>query len=488
MNSARTKFYKPALLALAAVFFLIVAQMQSSLNRERQKLGFTRGALLDNAPPVLQFTTVALGGFRGLIANALWIRASELQEEEKFFEMVQLADWITKLEPHYVQVWLVQSWNMAYNISVKFKEPQDRWRWVQRGIELLRDDGLRYNPDETLIYRELSWFFQHKMGQNLDDAHNFYKQAWADQMQKLFGGRPNYAELLNPKTAAATERAKNLREKYKMDPQVMQEVDKLYGPLEWRLPDAHAIYWAELGRRKAKSKDQETLRRSIYQTMQQAFIRGGLTENKMETNTFILGPNLEMVANCNKAYETMMAEDASMRDHIKTGHRNFLLQAVYLLYVDSRKVEAVKWFKYLKEKYPDYFKQKYPGVGLGLTLDDYAIQQVTEEVGDTDVNKSTAVIKGYLRSSFIRYALDEDDQAVNFEQMAQRIWARFQSKISGAEGRIGLRPMSELKKIVRDEVFDPERGLPPEFAARLRTKLNLPAPTNAPSASVHSPK
>ena len=113
---------------------------------------------------MLAFTTVALGGFRGLISNILWIRASDLQDEDKYFEMAQLADWITKLEPHFVQVWLVESWNMAYNISVKFKDFPDRWRWVRHGIELLRDDGLRYNPNETLIYRELAWFFQHKMG------------------------------------------------------------------------------------------------------------------------------------------------------------------------------------------------------------------------------------------------------------------------------------------------------------------------------------
>ena len=80
---------------------------------------------------MLAFTTVALGGFRGLISNALWIRANDLQDEDKFFEMAQLADWITKLEPHFVQVWLVQAWNMAYNISVKFKDYPDRWRWVR---------------------------------------------------------------------------------------------------------------------------------------------------------------------------------------------------------------------------------------------------------------------------------------------------------------------------------------------------------------------
>ena len=75
--------------------------------------------------------------------------------DDKFFEAAQLADWITDLEPHFAQVWVFQAWNMAYNISVKFKENapgdySDRWRWVQRGIDLLRDEGLRYNPDARL--------------------------------------------------------------------------------------------------------------------------------------------------------------------------------------------------------------------------------------------------------------------------------------------------------------------------------------------------
>src|SRR5215510_4034471 len=149
MNS---RLRKILLLSLAAVMLLASASVQKSLNRDRDRLGLTRVQPLENAPPMLAFTTVALGGFRGLISNVLWIRATDLQDEDKFFEMAQLADWITKLEPHFVQVWLVQAWNMAYNISVKFKEFPDRWRWVKRGLELLRDEGLHYNPNEVLIY------------------------------------------------------------------------------------------------------------------------------------------------------------------------------------------------------------------------------------------------------------------------------------------------------------------------------------------------
>src|SRR6266487_4322728 len=224
------RFYKLSLLGLALLLLAAVSQIQKALNRQRAdpSLGLTRVTPLENAPPMLAFTTVALGSFRGLIANALWIRANDLQQEDKFFEQVQLSSWITKLEPHFTQVWLVQGWNMAYNISVKFRDPYDRWRWVQRGIELLRDDGLRYNPKEALIYRELAWFYQHKIGQNLDDAHLIYKFELAREMQRVFGGgRPNFDELLNPQTDDARARVKLLREKYKMDPATIKQADDL---------------------------------------------------------------------------------------------------------------------------------------------------------------------------------------------------------------------------------------------------------------------
>ena len=200
-----------AFLGGICVFLVSVFFSQRYLNQQREVLGLTRVTPLENAPPVLAFTTKALGGFRGLIANALWIRASELQENGKYFEMVQLADWITKLEPKLTAVWVHLAWNMAYNISVKFNDPHDRWLWVKRGTELLRDEALKYNPHEPNLYRELAWFYQHKMGHFLDDAHQLYKYEWAQEMTALLGkGAPNFDRLIDPQTPEEVE----LEQKY----------------------------------------------------------------------------------------------------------------------------------------------------------------------------------------------------------------------------------------------------------------------------------
>jgi hypothetical protein len=486
---------KTLLLALAALLLVSVAPLQRALNRDRKELGITRIEPLENAPPVLAFTTVALGGFRGLISNALWIRANDLQEDDKFFEMAQLADWITKLEPHFVQVWLVQAWNMAYNISVKFKDWPDRWRWVSRGIELLRDQGLKYNPNETLIYRELAWFFQHKMGQNLDDASVYYKQQWANEMAVVFAKqKPNLDELINPQTADQTNRARLLTEKYKMDPRDMKEVDQEYGPLEWRLPEAHAIYWAAEGLKaarrnpsKIKTDDLITLRRVIYQSMQLSFQRGRLIANPF-LKVFDFGPNLEIIPKVSAAYEQAAEEDPPNHDHILTAHRNFVKDAVYFLYEHNRLQEAAKWYKYLGEKYPNKpLLDKPDSFPRNLSLDDYAISRITEDVNDLGKDRAQAAVEGLIQSSYINMAVSEDDRAAGFMLLARKVYDSFTSRIPKERIEVlGLPAFEELTRKMRDRLLDPANGLPFEARAVLRTKLRLPAEPPPSTAGTNS--
>jgi hypothetical protein len=458
------KYYKPMLLGLALVLLAGVFLVQRSMSEDRVRLGLVREIDQAGMPPVLAFTTVALGGFRGLIANALWMRATDLQDQDKYFEMVQLSDWITKLEPRFVQVWTVQAWNMAYNISVKFTDPADRWRWVERGIQLLRDEGLRYNPDETLIYRELSWFFRHKMGQNLDDAHLYYKAVWFAEMNQLLGARPNYNELLSPQSEEARERARILREKYKLDPAFMREVDELYGPLEWRLPEAHAIYWAETGRRRGKKEDQDRLLREIYQTMQMTFRRGAVYENL--DGTFAVVPNLDNIEQVNRSYEQSLDEVGDpTRPH--AGHKNFLRDAVYFLYMYNRHAEARKWFRYLREKFPDEIPK-------GQTLDEFAIARINETVKESNVEKTTALIIGQLRNFFIELVKGNMEQALLHQRMAEVLWNRHEANVKTQQGRIGLatqhRSLRNLQQLVLQDMLDPERGLRPDHALILRSR------------------
>jgi hypothetical protein len=481
---------KTLLLLLAAAFLFGAGRVQNSLNRDRETLGLTRAAVLENAPPMLAFTTVALGGFRGLISNFLWIRANDLQMDDKFFEAAQLADWITKLEPTYAAVWVFQGWNMAYNISVKFKDFPDRWRWVEHGIELLRDDGLRYNPNSVDIYRELAWFYQHKMGANIDDANLYYKSEWAAEMKNFFGpGGTNFDLLLDPPDAAARTNAVLFRQKYRIDPAFAQSVDREYGPLDWRLPEAHAIYWGALGLKaakenpdKVKADDLIKLRRIIYQSMLQAFHHGRIILDPV-ADSYTLGPNLDLIPQVNAAYEQMIQEDPQMRDNISNAQRNFLRDAIYFLYVNNRTAEAAKWFKYLGEKYPDkaIIENDPSSLPKNLTLDEYAVAVVQIDIGETSQERLTSAVQGLLTRAYYELAGGNDDRYETLRRLAVGVYERYTAKITkyGAK-RVPLPPFDLLNKTVLQQLLDPQRGLPYAARAVLRTQLGLPAESAAP--------
>ncbi len=479
---------RKAILALVLVVSLVAGSwMQSRLNRDRESLGLTRTTIISNAPPVLAFTTVALGGFRGIIANMLWIRTTELQEDGKYFEAVQLADWISKLQPHFTQVWINQAWNMAYNISVKFPNPEDRWLWVQRGIELLRDQGLQYNPNQALMYRELAWFFQHKMGANLDDAHWLYKTEWAKTMESLIpGGRPNYDDLLHPKTLEASNRVAVLTERYKMLPSMMKRVDETYGPLEWRLPETHAIYWAMVGIDNSPDQDKLPLRRTIYQPMLTSLQRGRIVTNRFAKRIEVVA-NLDMVPNASRSYEDAMKADPANADHIATGHRNFLKDAIYFLWANNRPAEARKWFEKFKQLYG---LGPQSGIAEGTTMEDFAISKVTEDINETSRDRVTAMLYGFIGQSYLNLAMDEEDQAIGLERMAARIHQNYRTRTTHPASvvRVEIPDLDVIKQNVLRDMLMPSTNANPEFQAVLRTKLKLPPgfalppATNAPAS------
>lgn len=496
MNERLKKFIR---LGLAVVLLIGATLTQRGLNHDREALGLTRVAPLENAPPVLAFTTVALGGFRGLIANALWIRATEMQENDKFFEMAQLADWITKLEPHFVQVWTVQAWNMSYNISVKFKDFDDRWRWVQRGIALLRDEGLKYNPNETLIYRELAWHFQHKMGANLDDANMVYKQEWLKEMSEVFGKKePNLDELLQPKDDDALRRLNLLTNKYKMDPVFMKQVDERYGPLEWRLPEASAIYWAALGLEKArlnptkiKADELIQLQRAIYQSMQLSFQRGKLISDPYN-RSFEFGPNLDIVEKVSAAYEQAMVDEPGMRNNIETAHRNLIGNAAYFLYANDRIPEALKWYRVLGEKYPNKaLLNNQPGsTPSKISLEEFALGRIVEDVSETSRDRVTAVLVGHARTGYRMLVLGDRKKFEGLRQLSRMLHDTYTKKIRGGANiqRIGLAPIEKIEEEVLRELLDTERSpWPFEMRAALRSALGMPVEKQlAPAAEAAS--
>lgn len=302
-------------LLLALVLLWVGSFHNQPIRAKRKELGYEANPVHGTSPTLFLLTT-ALGAFRGIILDVIWIRMQDLKQDGKFFEIVQLADLACKLDPRMAQAWAFNAWNMAYNVSVEIPELYERWRWVRAGIDLLKNEGIPYNPHSPLLYKELAWIYLHKVGGVLDDAHLYYKLELGEYMHEILGGPGTKEELesflkapksdeelrrdkdvdkfvktlrdagfnpldieqffgylRNPKgtsekvrkllTAAANKkvmarvttfmRAKRLRDECRLEAAKMIQLMDKYGPLDWRSPFANAIYWADRGLQEARA-------------------------------------------------------------------------------------------------------------------------------------------------------------------------------------------------------------------------------------------
>lgn len=202
---------------------LVAALVAAGIFGEWWLLGHRPG----KTPAAAEGLIAALGGFRSLAAEAIWFRADLLQEEGRYVELAQLASTLTFLEPHTPELWGYAAWNLAYNISVMMPTSEDRWRWVYAGLKLLRDDGLRLNPDDPDICRELAWLFQNKIAGRIDSSSPLYRIKWREIV------------------ADVAER--NAWHELAMNPKRMSDVARLFKVSDWTDPQASAIYWAYSG-------------------------------------------------------------------------------------------------------------------------------------------------------------------------------------------------------------------------------------------------
>ncbi len=282
---------KRFLIGCLAGVLLLAASGWCSLRLLHSRGGGARAdATTGGGTPVLQFVNVALGGFRGVIADLLWLRAESLQEEGRFVELVQLSEWIAALEPDNGEVWAYHGWNLSFNVCAMQTRIEDRWRWVEAGIRLLEFRGVRLNPKDARTRRELAWTLQFKLGTDVDRAAGYYRREWARGLGKYLGpaGVPPA-----PGSDAATELAKE----YGLDARKMAEIDARFGAFDWRVPGASAVYWALEGVERAAEKDLLACRRLVYQSLVQMVQNSGRIAGNPDAKNYMgeVTPNVGLL-------------------------------------------------------------------------------------------------------------------------------------------------------------------------------------------------
>lgn len=301
----------------------------------------------EDTTPLVALTTVAFGGFRGLVADALWVRANKMQENGQFFEMVQLAQWITQLEPRVPEVWAFQAWNLAYNISVLFPDFDDRWRWVQHGLDLLKEEGLTHNPTSSSLHWDIGWMYQHKIGMQFDLAHQLYKQRLSDHIETAL------PDGIIPAIGFPADAEEVLTAEFFMDPELMLELDREFGPLDWRIPETHSLYWSTRGLTFRASEFRiRSLRRMQMQSLS-VLMRGGRYLIDDATGEFLILPRLDLIPVVVEQYQDML-EGQPHNHYLQIGYRNFLQDACIMYAEYGRMSESLEMYTLLAEKEEEF--------------------------------------------------------------------------------------------------------------------------------------
>ena len=455
---------------IAAVVMLlcfVVSGVSSSAiaaSAGRHRLVYTDTAAEGDPPQVA--VGIAMGAFRGMFVNWLWIRANEEKMAGRYHEAIELADAITTLQPRFPRVWAFHAWNMAYNISVKTRTPEERWQWVMAGVRLLQKEGIKHNPNDLLLHKELAWIYLHKIQGVTDDANQFYKVRLATEWTTILGPPPapspemrsreqsmeRYVEWLTPIAEAPptlsgaieadplvevvrakvrrmlgredpeeilelytihtemhrlglddhTEldsmgqmnrafamltheegledawegyinhlRRRVVEDEFGMDLSRMIRYTEMYGPLDWRHPAAHALYWSRTGverafgrETEANEKDYDFLNtdRITVQSMQELFRSGEIYFDffeaaKGEFAYYFAIPSTNFI----DAYYELMEESRERagvygdRNKIFTmfsaGFQNFIEDAIMMFYRRGQIKQAELYQKRLRE-YP----------------------------------------------------------------------------------------------------------------------------------------
>ncbi len=548
---------------------------QLSASSGRNQLVYTDRA--EDAMSREEALGVAAGAFRGIVVNYLWIRANELKQAGKFYEAVDLAKTITRLQPRFPRVWAFHAWNLAYNISVQTQTQEERWQWVNAGIRLLRDEAIPKNPSDMLLHRELAWILLHKVQGVMDDANGHYKRQFAREWTIVLGAPPRrtpeqrspkvssqvmikwldriatapdtlaeiiaqeaataaaekiepyapellefvrsagydvsstkdrlrlleiielqrssiirsravqaegrisglderiVASLMDPKFNDAWNllsrhmRKRVLTDQYQMDVQRMKRYTEKYGPMDWRHPAAHAVYWSAKGvesaldrtnRNNVANQDFLNTDRITIQAVQELFRNGTIMYDLLSPTSLFALPNVDFIDPYGeiieelrlreiKQFKDKFGSDTSQRTWTmyRGGYENFLHDAISYLYrcgdIDAARANQIKLATWPGRVGNDVDAQRI----RELPLDEFVLWNLQDRI--TSPNVAIQEIAGALITAYTRGLLAGDTEAFrgNFEYARQfhKAFTDEQSRGTPA-GKDSERMMAQINK------------------------------------------
>lgn len=158
--------------AIILILLVVIYATSKSIDSDREKAGISPRRVVASG----RFMGPAILGFADLAADALWLVANEYFWNKEYLKLVPLFRTITWLDPHYVLVYKIGGWHLAYNVRHVIECTEEKAReLVKSGIKFL-EEGIENNPHKFDLYFELGWLYFEKE-KDYGPAAEYFRKA-----------------------------------------------------------------------------------------------------------------------------------------------------------------------------------------------------------------------------------------------------------------------------------------------------------------------
>lgn len=178
---------------LLAILFLVAPAwatlpLQQWISRERLRLKFGGEHVTRQMRDVIgQGMMIGLlAGFRGVVADFLWIQSHSDWEKKQWFQQYNKMQMVTLLQPQSVLFWDAGAWHMAWNIGYAERTDTNNATlaqgikrelvWHERARQFLLR-GLENLPNRYELYFKLGWLYDQKFKNPCLAAEQYAKAA-----------------------------------------------------------------------------------------------------------------------------------------------------------------------------------------------------------------------------------------------------------------------------------------------------------------------
>jgi hypothetical protein len=257
---------------------------------------------------------------------------------------------------------------------------------------------------------------------------------------------------------SAGEAAERLGNELNLEPERMLKLTDVYGPLDWRLAQSHAIYWLtkglEVGGKQIAINHERLILHAVISLCE--------TGRIVRTNTgFILAePDFRFLDIADRIYSELN-EKYGENTGLASAHENFLQSAVVLLYTYGRSKESLKIYRRLRKLNLSRYR---------MSLEDYIFLRIRENLDGASALEMSAFIQGILKQSLFSLAIGDDEKSAGLDSLAKLIWSRYMEEYGGTE-RMSLPPFEVIRNSVVKRVLKGE--LPESLRDRLKERLGI---------------